>query len=225
MNILLSMLLSLLPKRYRETFTSHAIPSAGAVVSGLLETLISAGLVIHGYFVYTDERLAALSVTVMTKAGEKGGESAIMGMGTIFLMEYLIHISTLVLMFFVLEGAVRAIAAIGSGEVLPSFPLQAIAFVHTQLDSQSQERSLGERIRDEVAAADGGQGLQIASCRPKPWNQLTSISHEGVFYELAGEKKGTKPRPFIYILRKKPQTAVIRGIYAYDPDEVLQAKN
>ena len=94
MNILLSMLLSLLPKRYRQIFTSHAISSAGAVVSGLLETLISVGLVIHGYFVYANERLAALPVSVVTKAVEKGGESAIMGMGTIFLLEYLIHVST-----------------------------------------------------------------------------------------------------------------------------------
>ncbi len=91
MNILSSMLLSFLPKRYRETFTPHEIPPAGAVVSGLLETFISLGLLIHGYFVYTDERPAALPVSVMTKAGEKGGESAIMGMGTIFLLEYLIQ--------------------------------------------------------------------------------------------------------------------------------------
>ncbi|MFY9911340.1 MAG: hypothetical protein WCF22_00055 [Candidatus Sulfotelmatobacter sp.] len=222
MNILFSMLLSLLPQRYREMFTSHSIPSGGAVASGFLETLISVGLLIHGYFLYSDERMAALSVSVINKAGEKGGESAIMGMGTIFMLEYLVHLSTLVLIFFIFEGVVRAIAAIAGGDVLPSLPLQVLAFVHTKLQAQNHERSLGRRVCDEVYAC--GEHLQIASCRPKPWTQLTSICYEGVFYELIDEKKGPVPHRFVYILRKKPQTAVIRGIYSYDPDEVLQSR-
>jgi hypothetical protein len=80
---------------------------------------------------------------------------------------------------------------------------------------------LGGRIRDEVqpGAADS---LQIASCRPKPWTQLTTISHEGIFYELVSEHEGEPPRPFVYILRRKPTTAVIRGIHEYNPDEELE---
>ncbi len=129
-------------------------------------------------------------------------------------------------MYLVLEGLVRAIAAIGSSEVLPSLPLQVLAVLHTQLDAQNHERRLGTRIRDVVHPAADGESLQIASCRPKSWTQLTTIAHEGVFYELVGENKGPAPRSFVYILRKKPLTvAVIRGIYSYGPDEVLQTKN
>jgi hypothetical protein len=125
------------------------------------------------------------------------------------------------LALFMLEGFVRAIAATGADEVLPSLPLQLFAFLHTKLDMQSREKHLGERIRDEVQpiAADS---LQIASCRPKPWTQLTSISYEGVFYELVSEHEGKSPRRFLYILRRKPTTAVIRGIHDYNPDEVLE---
>lgn len=224
MNIFFSMLMSFLPKRYREIFTFHEIPSAGAVVSGLLEALFSLALLIKGYFVYTNERIASLPGTAMMKAGEKGGESAIMGMGTIFLLEYLIHVTTILLIFFMLEGAVRAIAAFGSEEVLPTLPLQAVAFVHSHLDARNHERSLGTRIRDDVQSSSG-ESLQIASCRPKSWTQLTTISHEGVFYQLVAEKKGQAPRPFIYILGMKPPTSVIRGIYSYDPDEVLQSNH
>jgi hypothetical protein len=83
---------------------------------------------------------------------------------------------------------------------------------------------MGARLRDEVIIDPSGQSLRIASCRPKQWNQLTTVSLEGQFYELVQEEKATAPRPFVYQLRKKPPTAVIRGIYAYDPDEVLQGK-
>jgi hypothetical protein len=66
-----------------------------------------------------------------------------------------------------------------------------------------------------TAEADAAaESLQIASCRPKPWTRLTTISHEGVFYELVSENKGQAPRPFVSILRRKSQTAVIRGIHA-----------
>jgi hypothetical protein len=223
MNFLLSIFLSLLPKRYRKIFTSHAIPSGGAVASGFLETFMSIGLLIHGYFLYSDKRLAVLPVSVMKMAGEKGGESAIMGMGTIFMLEYLIHFSTLLVIFFIFEGVVRGIAAIASGDILPSLPLQVLAFMHTKLQAQTHERILGRRVCDQVYAC--GEYLQIASCRPKPWTQLTSICYEGVFYELIDEKQDRAPHRFVYILREKPGTAVIRGIYSYDPNEVLQSKS
>jgi hypothetical protein len=187
------------------------------VWSGLLEALINIGLLVR-YYAYMNWRMTSLPAEVFTRAGEKGGESAIMGLGSIFMLEYLIHISTILFIFFTLEGFVRAI---GADEVLPSFPLQLLAFLHAKLDAQSHERRLEARIRDEVRPL-AANSLQIASCRPKPWTQLTTISHEGVLYELADEDKGPAPRPFVYILRKKRTTAVIRGIHDYTPDEALE---
>ena len=221
MDLFLSTLLSFLPRRYREIFTPHELPSAAGIWSGLIEALTSAGLLVRGYYAYMNWRMANLPSEVFTKAGEKGGESAIMGLGSIFMLEYLILPTTILLAFFLLEGFVRAIAATGADEVLPILPLQLFALLHTRLDSQSHERRLGHRIRDEVqpVAADS---LQIASCRPKPWTQLTTISHEGVFYELASEHEGEPPRRFVYILRRNPTTAVIRGIHEYNPDEALE---
>lgn len=224
MNIFISTLLSFLPRRYRQVFTPHEIPAAGAIWAGILEALFSLGFLIRGYFAYMNARMASVPASVVTKAGERGGESAIMGMGSIFLLEYLIQITTIVLVFFLLEGVVRAIAAVGSEEVLPSLPLQVLALLHSQLDAQAHEKSLGERIRDDVQPQACGNSLQIASCRPKPWTRLTTISHEGEFYEVVAESKATAPRPFVYVLRKKPPTGVIRGIHRYDPDEVLEPK-
>jgi hypothetical protein len=220
MNLFLSTLLSFLPRRYREIFTPHELPAAAGIWSGLIEALASLGLLFRGYYAYMNWRMANLPPEVFTKAGEKGGESAIMGLGSIFMLEYLILPTTILLAFFMIEGLVRAIAATGADEVLPSLPLQLFALLHTKLDAQSHERQLGQRIRDEVqpVAADS---LQISGCRPKPWTQLTTISHEGIFYELVSEHEGESPRRFVYILRRKPTTAVIRGIHEYNPDEAL----
>ena len=163
--------------------------------------------------------MAQIPGSVLTKAGEQGGESAIMGLGSIFWLEYMIHVSTILLVFFMLEGLVRIIAAIASREAVPTLPLKIIAVLQSQFEAQNRERRMGEHIRDEVVP-DGADSIRIASCRPKPWTPLTTISHEGTLFELAGEIKASAPRPFIYVLRPKPPTAVIRGIYPYDPDQV-----
>lgn len=49
MNIVASTLLSFLPKRYRNAFTPFEIPPAGTILSGVLESLFSLYLLIHGY--------------------------------------------------------------------------------------------------------------------------------------------------------------------------------
>lgn len=224
MNILTAALLSLLPKRYRAHFTAYAIPCEGALVSGIFQTVVSLGLLFRGYYAYINARLAQLPTEALLKAGEKNGESAIMLVGPLLVLEYILHFTTIVLLFMVIEGAVRAIAAVGARETLPDLPLFLLAELHTKMDAESHERSLGARLRDEVQSDPTGERLQIASCRAKQWNQLTTVSHDGQFYELITEQKASAPRPFVYLLRKKPPTAVIRGIYAYDPDEALQTK-
>jgi hypothetical protein len=45
------------------------------------------------------------------------------------MIEYVFQFTALVLLFLTVEGAIRAIAAIGSGEVLPSLALQMLSFL------------------------------------------------------------------------------------------------
>jgi len=224
MNIFSAILLTFLPKRYRDHFTHFAIPDAAVVISGFLQVFLSLGLLFNDYHAFMTARLASIPVEVGEKVAEKGGESAIMGFGGFFMMEYMLRLTTILLIYFLLEGLVRVIAAIAASEAVPTLPLKLVEVADARLSAKSHEKKMGARIRDEVQLDGNGQELQIASCRPKPWTQLTAISHQGQFYELVSEQESTAPRPFIYILRKKPPTAVIRGIYAYDPDEVLQEK-
>jgi len=66
-----------------------------------------------------------------------------------------------------------------------------LEYVQGQLSAQQKEHSMGARIRDEVTMDPGGQSLRIASCRPKEWNQLTTISHDDQLYELVQEQKAS----------------------------------
>jgi hypothetical protein len=224
MNTFSAVLLSFFPKRYRQFFTSFEVPTPACVIGGLLQTFVSFGLLIRDYHAFMNARLAALPLETMERVAEKGGEGAIMSFGGFFMMEYLLRLTPILLLYFLIEGSVRTIAAIATRETVPSLPLKLFEYADAQLSAKSHEKSMGARIRDEVVPDPKGQSLQIASCRPKPWTQLTAISHEGQFYELVAERKATAPRPFVYILHKKPPTAVIRGICVYDPDEILQGK-
>ncbi|HEY5163101.1 MAG TPA: hypothetical protein VII81_08820, partial [Terriglobales bacterium] len=75
---------------------------------------------------------------------------------------------------------------------------------------------------DLVQPGSGDFALVIASCRPKPWNNMTTISYEEKLYELAREAQAQPPRRWVYILRKRPESKIIRGaLYQYRPDEVM----
>lgn len=75
---------------------------------------------------------------------------------------------------------------------------------------------------DTVAPGESADhDLRVESSRPKPWNQLTTISHNDQLYEVARELTGQPPRRFVYLLRKAPESKVVRGLYHYSPDETL----
>jgi hypothetical protein len=220
MNIVIAALLSLLPRKYRSFFTPYEIPASGAALSGILEMFTGVVLLISGYAMYTKAQLALVPVSTLTRAAEQGGESAIMGVGSIFLVAYLLQPLTLALSLLSLEGAFRAIAAVATSEPAPSFPFYIISLLHTRLGFWRAESQMGKRIPDSIQNVDP-ELLQISSCRPKSWNRFTTISYNDVLYDLDNAKKGTSPRQFVYLLRKKPLSGVVRGLHYYSPDEVL----
>jgi len=222
MNIIAATFSSILPQRYREHFSSEEIPPTGPALSGGLQSFLCLYFLIRNYYAFMHERMALVSDSAYFLAARKRGMTGVMGLGTVFMFEYFIHITTVLLLFFMLEGLVRIVAAVVSGESVPTMPLKLAAIAQSYFEVAKKERALGERIRDVVESLDGTDSIRIASCRPKPWTQLTTISHAGGLFELESEQKSTPPRPFVYLLRRKPPTAVIRGIYLYHPDEVLR---
>jgi len=218
-HFLISSLASFLPERWRHQV---AVSISSAAVSGVAEFVFCLGIIIYRYFSFMHMRLLA-SMDVMLKSAERAGETAIMGSGFVLLLEYVIQPLTIVLCYFTFEGVLRLIAAVVTQEVYPSLPFYLALLARQKIEGVRRERALGERIIDEVRVVESAAfALQIASCRPtEGWNKLTTIAYGDQLYELAAVKEGLPPRPFVYLLRPKPDHKVIRGIHRYDPAEVL----
>lgn len=213
-------ILSLFPKKYRSALTAYEVPARGAIVSGIIEIFAGLGLLIHGYGIYTQAQLASVPSSVLLASGKQGGESAIMGLGSIYLVGYVFQPLSLVLLFVTAEGGCRMIAALTTGETLPIFPLYVMSLLHTGFGSWHRESQMGRRIRDDVQCVRG-ELLQISSCRPKSWNSLTTIAYDSVLYEVDSVKQSSGPRRFVYVLRKKHASGIVRGLHQYSPDETL----
>jgi hypothetical protein len=83
--------------------------------------------------------------------------------------------------------------------------------------------ALGVRVADEVEPVQSEDvKLRVRSCRQKPdWDQRITIFYNEQLYEIAGTEKGTAPRRYVYLLRPKPASKIVRGTYHYSPTEAL----
>lgn len=180
------------------------------------------GLLIYRYLHFGVDQVFG-GTQVALKAAEQGGETAIMGSGVFILAAYLLQPGTIFLMYLALEGAVRLIAANTAGEVVPNAILAVVAWVQGKLSSTASEVAMGARVIDEVEIINSGDvKLRIRACRPKPaWDQRITIFYNDELYELAGTEKGTSPRRYVYLLRPKPASKIVRGTYHYTPNEAL----
>ena len=82
-----------------------------------------------------------------------------------------------------------------------------------------------EHVTDKEKDKDKDCDLRILTCRLRPnWNHLMTISYQDELYEIVRQEQGTKPRQFRYLLRRKPEGKVVRGLHHYSPDELLPRK-
>jgi hypothetical protein len=152
----------------------------------------------------------------------RGGGAVALVMLTV---EFLLYPHHLLAVYLMAEGLVRAGAAFITEEVLPSLPLWLAWRIQQRATAKAAEAALGFRVPDTVEKVAGlPYDLRILSCRPKErWkDKLLTIAYEEQFYEVVREERGPRPRPFIYLLRKAPESKIIRGVHAYRPDETLQ---
>lgn len=226
-SFLAGILLSLLPERYRRWWepasTFHFRRAAG--VSGLVEGLGCFVVFILRYLAFFQQRVMEMGGQVMEAGAEEtlGVSSVQYGMGVVTTLEYLFQPFTLLLIYFALEGAVRLAGAAFTEQVLPSLPLHLTAWAQERLAERRAERALGPPVADTVERGNGKEyDLRIASCRSKPsWDRLMTVAYEDQFYEVVKEERLARPRPYVYLLRKSPESKVIRGLHRYRPDEAL----
>ena len=219
---LISVVAALVPERYRARWEWGFVAPSAAITCGALQLFACLGLVLYRYVLFSNQRLFASPTNVGLKAAETGGETAVMGMGMFVLAEYLIQPLTLLLLYFVIEGGIRVAAALATSEIVPTLPLQLIAMAHSRALLAKRERELGPPVVDLVQPGSGDFALVIASCRPKTWTKMNTISYDDHLYELVREVSAQPPRRWVYVLRKRPESKVVRGaIYQYSPDEVM----
>ena len=227
MNFFLQSLIAFLPLQYRKVVLRGGEVSRGpAMASGAVEVVLAMDLLIHHYFAYANHWLSTVPDQVWMGGFSAEGEPSLMGLGVFALIGFALQPLTLVLLYFAAEGGSRGLAALLMGEIRGSLPFWLVAFLQTKAEAWREEKKLGPRITDQVEKMLPEENdLRIASCRPKPdWDERVTISYQQMLYEVASQETGSKPRPFVYFLRPKPEYKVIRALRYYVPDEVLKAK-
>ncbi len=222
----LAMALTYLPAPWRRKLNLLDLGDlrTAALVSGILQVAVCAAVIVLRYSAFVKSTLAAEGMErAQLGAAEKGGETAVMGFGLVLLAAYLVSPLTIVLEYFLAEGVIRAVAALVTGESVPTLPLVGAAWALGRTQEAAAEKALGPRVVDLVQAGDGSlYHLLIASCRPKPgWDRLMTISYQEKLYEVTRSEQGAPPRRFLYHLRLKPEGKVVRGLHHYDPAEAL----
>lgn len=228
MSFLLSIFLSFLPRRYRLSVPVYAGMDlrGGAFVSGIIEGLVCLMLFIVRYLGFIQANVGAMGERAIATGNEGvlGVPAVQYGMGYVSMVQYFFQPLTLLLLYFAVEGTVRAIAAATTQETVGTLPLHAVAWVHEKLGERRTERALGPRVADIAESIySPDYDLRIFTCRPKrDWDRMMTVSHAGKLYEVLDQQEGKPPRQFIYRLRKSRPGRTVRAIHEYDPEEVLR---
>ena len=227
-SLLLGMLLSLLPKRYRDRLPASAQGDLrlGALVSGFATSAACLVAFIVRYLSFFQYRIGDIG----QRAIDKGNEGILAypyaqyGMGAATTVEYLFKPLSIALIYFGIEGAVRLLAAITTQEITGSLPLYALAWLEDSLGKARAERAMGPRVPDVFEEVYSNEfDARIFTCRRRRnWHRMMTLSWQDQFYEILGERPGRAPHHFIYLLRKSPKRRVIRTVHYFDPEEVMR---
>jgi hypothetical protein len=227
-NFLSGLFLAMLPSRFRKRWLAnwHGDLRTSAMFSGIVQMLLALGVLILRYSRFAERQMAQIDTRVFLAAAERGGETAVNSLGAMTLIAYILTPLSILLMYFTIEGAVRLLGAISTGEVIGSLPLTLLEIGMGKWGASQAERNQGSRVPDLVTTAPvigSGYDLSVASCRCKPkWDHLMTISYDEKLYEVADYLEGDAPRKHVYLLRYAPAHKVVRGLHHYDPEEVME---
>src|SRR5579859_6006620 len=200
MDFLLALALSFLPEPYRAALAhkagTHLVRAA--CITAFFEIILVSVLYAAGLFDYFPNA----------------------SIGPAAFLEFFFTWKGLLLAFFFLDGAVRLLASI-AGQALGTMPLYAVAWIHGLFDRRAARRRKPPLVADVVEQPKENE-LRISSCRPrKNWDKWMTVMYGEKLYEIVSAELAPDPRPYVYLLRIKPESKVIRGLHRYNPDEVF----
>jgi len=243
--LILGVALSVLPRRWRApSLLEQAIPWVRcAILSGLLESLLAMLALISWY----SRSVTTWAANALDSALRGGPEASVPGQAIGFsaLVLWCLHPFTWFIAYFVFEGMVRFLAALSTEQLLPSWPLAIVDWSYGKLTQRPREgdalhtptakqqvQSLAATLRqsaktagltelpDELLeSANGGDAiLLIHSSRAKAeWTPPRVVRVGVVYYRLEAASEGSRPRPFIYRLRRLSAGVPGRNVLLYEP--------
>ncbi len=125
----IGLLACLLPRRYRKWWEEER---SSSLVEGSVQFVVCVALIflrlIHGL------QPQAMPSALALSAAEQSGRTGLMAMGAVTGLAVLLHPWTLVLAWFALEGYVRLLAAIVTGECVSTLPAYLVERVHAAVE-------------------------------------------------------------------------------------------
>jgi hypothetical protein len=220
----------LLPQRYRRHFAvlDEFDQRRAAFAAGIAQMLLFIALWGLGLILFIDANAKELAIAMKAQSAEGAlaSETLQFALGAGWFVLYIFRPQSLVILYFILEGFVRWLAALLQGEIVGSLPLVIIAGIHGWFSKWEDERKLPPLVPDLVEEVGREEfQLRIWSCRPRPeWDPLITISYADKLYEVVRHEFTDGPRPFLILLRNKPASKIVRGLHHYSPDELMQEK-
>ncbi|MBZ5590112.1 MAG: hypothetical protein LAO05_16275 [Acidobacteriia bacterium] len=220
---------STFPERAKRTgWPSFYASVAAHIVSGWIETLLSATLFIMGFLRFGERFNHGAGWTYVShKPSLTYGD--FFGVGIIGYLSYLLTPFAWITVWCFGEGIVRALdAALSSrmlGMALVVLPWRAAGAIERAQARRTLLAKLGPERPDEVA--DGGPGSAVAlvvfASREKPWAGNQVIEYRREFFRAVGKRLERRGDHFAfrYDFCRLDHGEVIRGVLErYEPDKV-----
>lgn len=215
---ILGPIFTLLPRPWREKVfrTTPNRLARAATLSGILEALIGLVVLVLWYSIYVTLARGAISNAPGAGATER--------MGLFAYIWFWLNPITWVIAYFGLEGIIRSLAALSSGECYGTVPLFLVERFTRQVARRRPTPTL-PLVSDEITNGDATCDIKIASCREKTnWKYPFTIRYAEAYFQVVGEiHLGAGPRPYLYSLRRLPPGEIARGLKEYHPTDVLSA--
>ena len=197
-SLLRDFLLSYCPAAVRRTLAPEStLRALRAAIWGGLAQLLLAGLVflirLKSYFVVRGHQLAPQ----IAGSNETGQTVA----AAIVALEYLIHPLSLFLLYLALEGLVRFMGGLITGEIVPSL-FVSLGFMAVDSFSRSRDQRRAGPLLADIFEHMPDSRIRIASSARRPVGmRALPLGISGQWFEVEREETGPPPRPFVYILR------------------------
>jgi hypothetical protein len=134
----------------------------------------------------------------------------------IVFLDFLIHPLSLLLLYFAIEGLVRFIGGLITGEIVPDL-LVSLYFKTADSASRSLARRRSAPHVADIADRLADGRIRISSASQKTgWNSSITVGIGGQWFEVESEEQAPPPRVFVYVLRPASPGKVLRGYQEYD---------